>query len=342
MKKIFTITIVVIIALFTFSTLFAKKRTDKNRPSWLTNPYSKYPENRYLAVIGEGDSRAKAEANATANLSKIFETVVKSEETVQERYLEISSPNSAESSTMTDISQNISLTSNKTLFNVQYGDSFTDKLGKTYVLAYLDRNETGRIYLERIEENADKIMFFIRSSTETEDVLKKYAYLSAAQVVTRINTELLEQLQIVSPLSKATVMLEYDTNQLTIQAKEAAENLKFSISIENDSDNKITPVLSDLLTCYGFIVNSDGDIKINGSIEIEPVNLKREEQFVRWILNLNVQNSDGSTLISHSQSGREGHVNLSEAVARAYRTADRDIRNDFNKKLLQFFDNLTK
>ena len=49
-------------------------------PGWVANPKTLYPENQYLATVGEGDTRRAAENAADANLARIFEAHIESDE----------------------------------------------------------------------------------------------------------------------------------------------------------------------------------------------------------------------------------------------------------------------
>ncbi|MCB5230678.1 MAG: LPP20 family lipoprotein [Candidatus Cloacimonas sp.] len=342
MKKSLLFLIVLCFALSVQTNLSAKRIKASKDPEWVTNPYSKYSEDRFLVAIGEGDNRGAAEAKAAANLAKIFETEVTSEEVYVERYQEIVKGSSTTHSEFSDLSQDVSITTNQTLYNVQYAENYTNKLGRTFVLAYIDRLKTGNIYTQKIEQNAERINAFIKSSENTDNYLKKYAYLNAALLIASVNKPIIEQVQIISIAHHNSLVLNYNYNDLFMLTKEVAQKVHFSLSISNDDENRLCSIISDIITGYGFVVSDKGDLKIVGDVDIESVDLKRREKFVRWNLNLNLESNDGVTLITHSQRGREGHLNYPEAVSRAYRAIESEIRLEFNKKLMKYFDNLTK
>jgi hypothetical protein len=311
-----------------------------NKPEWLINPQSRYPQGMYLVAIGEGDNRRRAEADAARNLAKIFETKVETEELFRERYQEIVSESSVQSEISTDIDSSIALSASQTLYNIQYADSYTDELGRVSVLAYIDRHKTADIYMDKISNHSDQIRIFLEQAERTESLLHEYAYRSAATVISTANETLLEQLQVIAPDYKAMLMLDYDHNELLLETRKLAQNISFSVTIVDDHDQDLCSVVRDMLTGHGFVIDETGDVKIKGEVVVENVDLQRPEKFVRWHLNLEMQDDQGNTLISHSQRGREGHVNQSEAVARAYRALEREIRQEFNRKLFSYFDKL--
>lgn len=345
MKRIITLTLIYFITVTCILSALSSRKdpTDKNsKPQWLSNPQSQYPEQLYLVAIGEGDNRGRAEADAAANLAKIFETRVQSEELLQERYREIVSDQSYQAQTESDIDKTISLTADQTLYNIQYAESYTDNLGRVYVLGYIDRHRTADIYMDMIDRHNQGVLFYNNRAAETDQILTKYAYKSAASVISTANETLLEQFKIIAPDYKEMIKLDYDHNTLLYETRSLAQNLRFKISLDNDKDGRLYSVLADMLTNNGFTVTNDGDIAIDGVILLEEVDLQRTEKFMRWHLALHMKDPQGQTLITHSERGREGHINQTEAVARAYRTMEREIRQQFNRKLFAYFDNLVK
>ena len=151
MKKVLLVSI--LLTLLLSCAVQAKSKRKNIKPEWLTNPKSLYPEQMYLTAIGEGDSRTDAEQNAAGNIAKIFESVVKTDETIRQRYQELITENDINYNDMTDIQKNVNIKSKQTLYNLQFGESFTDNIGKVHVLAYLNRTLTADIYEEKIMKN---------------------------------------------------------------------------------------------------------------------------------------------------------------------------------------------
>jgi|SRR5690554_658951 len=319
-----------------------RNNNDNNRPEWLNNPQTRYPEGMYLVAIGVGDSRGQAESAAAANLAQIFETRVEAEQLVQERYRELVSEDSQESEMITDIDRSVSTTASQTLYNIQYADSYTDNLGRVHVLAYIDRHKTADIYMDKIESHNEKIKLLLEQADSSDSPLQRYSYTSAALVISTANENLLDQLQIIAPDYKAMIQLDYNHNEIQLTARNLANNLEFKITLDNDRNRRIETVLADILNNQGFVVTDRADIEIAGEIQLEEVDLQRPEKFVRWHLSLNMKDAEGLGIVSHSQRGREGHINHDEAIARAFRSMEREIQLEFTRKLFSYFDNLVK
>ncbi|MBW6516716.1 MAG: LPP20 family lipoprotein [Candidatus Cloacimonetes bacterium] len=343
MKKITLITILLLLVFIgCISALSARRDVNRQneRPQWLINPQSLYPESMYMIAIGEGDNRSRAEADAAANLAKIFETRVEAEEIYQERYKEMISERSLQAEILTDIDRSVALSASQTLYNIQYAESYTDDLGRTYVLAYIDRHRTADIYMNMIENHNQRIVSYLDRAENSDYILHRYAYWSAATVISTINEDLLSQLQIIAPDYRSMIMLDYDHNELLLDTRNLAHNLKFKINQQNDEHKRIYSVISELLTSHGFTIDEEGEVTIDYEVLLEDVDLQRTEKFVRWHLNIHMNDGEGRMVITHSQRGREGHINQPEAVARAYKAMEREIRQDFNRKIFSYFDKL--
>jgi hypothetical protein len=342
MKKNIIMSLVLILATVCCVSALSARRSTDTSPEWLANPQARYPQQMYITAIGEGDNRSRAEANAASNLARIFEVEVETTELFTERYQEIVSEEDFSATTETDIDRSVALTASQKLYNIQFADSHTDNLGKVYVLAYIDRHKTGDIYVEMINDHAARITGLISRAEHADSSLQKYAFLSKASVLSSANELLLSQLQIIAPDYRNFIELGYRHQDLVIQTRESAQNLNFNIDVANDNAGKIHSVIADMLTGIGFTLTENGEILVNGEITLETVDLGRKESFVRWHLTLNMFDAGGNIVVTHAQRGREGHINESEAVARAFMIMEKEVRNEFKVKLFSYFDNLVE
>ncbi|MCK4312950.1 MAG: LPP20 family lipoprotein, partial [Candidatus Cloacimonetes bacterium] len=243
MKKI----LLVVLMLIILFTLQAKKKKVKP-PAWLENPKAVYSEQMYLSAIGEGDSRREAENIAAGNLSKIFESKVKTDETVVQRYMELTKGDEFTYEDQTDVTKSVNIQSEQTLFNIQFAESYTNEMGRVFVLAYLNRMKTAEIYGEKINKNTESVTYFTKLCDGSDDPMMKYAAMSAASAVGMSNEVLLEQLGIIFPTSKEMLEINYNYNDLMKKTAEVAKQLSFKIDIKNDTENKISILVEELLT----------------------------------------------------------------------------------------------
>lgn len=334
--------IVIILALIVVFACSVQAKTAKGgKPQWLQNPKLVYPENRYLTAVGSGDTRSAAEDMAAGNLAKIFEANITADQTVSERYYELMSAEKSEYEQQTNIRKNVNVRSQQTLFNVQFAESYTDNLGQVHVLAYIDRLKTAGIYEEKIADNSTRIKYFVKQAQASSDILQKYAFYSAANVIIARNQTLIQQLAIISPVSKDVLELNYNPQEIKTQFTQTAQKIKFQIEIINDRENKITSLVKEILTDMGFVVGTPPLLKASGSLEIVPTDLKRQNLiFVRYELQLEIIDNNFQTLVTINDKGREGHISETEAEARAVMTIENKIKRELRDKLNSYFDRM--
>jgi hypothetical protein len=309
------------------------------RPSWMDNPHRKYPLKYYIAAVGEGDSLSDAQSVAAGNLAKIFKTDIDVEERLEERYFElIGDKNSYQEKTK--FNRNVRINSSMSLVNIQYAESYKDETGRIYALAFINRAKTAAIYKTRLAENNKRTVAFVDLAGSSVPSVR-YAAISAAEAVSRGSQLMLEQLDVLSPSIKKSVVMSYKHDDLARRLAEAAAMVHFSIDITNDEDGKTKGALESLITEMGFVIDSKGEFSIKGSLTFEDTDLKRGDlAFIRYKVKLDLIDIGGQTVVSISKQGREGHISKKEARARCVRTIESLIDHNFRIKMQKYFDEL--
>ena len=311
-------------------------------PSWVSNPREKYPDSDYLVAVGSGDTRRDAEEAAASSLSMIFESAIKAENTLVERYKELSSAAGESLEKQSESGKNITISSNQTLYNIQYGEGYTDEKGTTYVVAYLERSPTAEIYKTKIGVNAGQIRYYLDRSGSSPTVPLKYAYLNAAAVIGKINRSLRDQLVIILPGENEKLALGYDDNALMTAWAAMTKKVVFSVAVGGEAGGKVADFIKKSLSAQGFVVGGDPVFSLKGESSIENVYLQSPQKFVRWTYTLQLSGEAGETLATLTENGREGHVTQEEARARAYRTMGEKIGLSLPRELARYFDGLVK
>ena len=315
----------------------------QEKPLWIDDPSSTYPTSKYLTAVGSGDTRKAAENAASANLSQIFKATIKAEQTVNERYKELfSAPNQSTFEGQTDITKNVTISTDQTLYNVQYAVSFSDNLGRTYVLAVLERNSTAEIYRQKIQDNEKMMLRYIEQYEKSTEPIARFANINAAKVFSDINESLRQQLVIILPGSSSGQQSTYDAVKVNTMVSDAVKKLPFSISITGDTENRVNAILKEMLSEMGFVVSNKGVLTISGDVGFQEIDLKRPEKYVRWNYKLSVVEPSGTTIVSLTENGREGHMTFDEAVNRALRTMKQKVKTNLSKEINKYFDAMVK
>ena len=313
------------------------KTTGGGVPDWVTNPKSAYPENRYLVALGEGDTRRAAENMADAHLARIFESHIKSDEHLVDQSRE--TQNTFERNT--DFTTDINILSSQTLFNIQHAEAWQDGRGRIHAVAYLDRRETASIYRDKIHEQTALVNFLQAQTEQTHDQLKKYATLRSALRHANANQLLLQQLKVIHPPSIPDTTPSYSISKLRKAFADTARKISVEITLTGDTSQRLQSVLEELVTHYGFVIGSPATLTITGKVSVSDTGQRTADLvFVRYALLLQIKGQNGDTLISLSEKGREGHVSLSEARVRSFRTLENTIRPKVKQRLDTYFDSL--
>ncbi|MCD6180792.1 MAG: hypothetical protein J7K89_00230 [Candidatus Cloacimonetes bacterium] len=336
MRKILLITLSLL--LMACAVQAKKKKGKSGPPKWLDNPQAVYAPSQFLSALGEGDSRSEAEAMASGNLAKIFEQTVTADETFMQRYDELTQGSNSSVSMENSVIKNVNVQAGQTLMNIQFGESYTDNMGRVHVIGYLDRLKTGELYEGRINDNAAQIAFFYKKATSSQDAIERYSAMNAAASFVVATDVLLKQLDIISPTSKEFLELGYNGNEIKQQAAELARDISFSINISGDDEGKVAIAVKELMTDYGFVVAPKGLLSTSGTIVMEETDLKRNNVvFVRYDLQLLLKDASGKTIVALDETGREGHTSFTEAKARAYKYLTKKIKKKFKSKLDAYF-----
>lgn len=309
-------------------------------PAWYSNPASVYPDNLYISAVGSGSSRRNAEADALGALSQVFRAEVTVDQSMQERYRELAGASGTLSQTEIEMTQSIDIRSSQTLLNVQYGDSFTDERGRVHVIGYIERAPTARVYSELIAKNGAQVASFTAQARAGTDLLRRYAYLSAAAVVATNNEVLRDQLRIISPAAGLAVRVPYNYDQLLQERADVAAQVTTSIALEGDAGGRIDGAVRRALSQERFPVAASGVLAVRGQVRMESVDLNPQFKTVRWHLNLQLVDPNGVTLVTMDRQERASGINDDAARAFAYNDITKAIEADFVAEIRRYFDRL--
>lgn len=313
-------------------------------PEWVTDKDSAYPPEKYLAEVGEGDSLNGAKANAAGAIAQIFKTRVKVDSTIRTRYTEITGGegDSLGMVMSTEADQKIGQSAEESLSNLRYGESWTDSMGRVYVVAYLDRAETGNLYRRKIMDNDQRVVELMKRAGTQTDALRRYAFLDAALVFAEVNNTLVEQLDIINMPMARSVVHPYKLGELRASSADQAASLMIRVEAAGDPSGRIAAVLSDWVTGKGFTVNEKGDMFLAAVMSLAPVKLNNNYENLNWELNVNLLNSTGYPAVSMSKSERSSGISKSAAESRAYadmaEVITRDFDREFNRYLKAFLE----
>jgi len=309
----------------------ASTKAEKGLPEWIENPNTRYHEALYLTAVGSGSSREDAKRDALASLSNIFSVDVSFDRRIIEAYTESRKGKDIDVDHSINLLTNSALKSENRLINARDGETyFDDKTGTFYVLVFINRTETEPLYLDEIEKNDEITEEYYYLARGTDDKLEKFIYLKKAFQVASINEGLRQVHLIISqmddtpipPISKQKLEMEFSLLSKRIIAK---------IRVTGEFQDEFAGFLREVIQKTGFTTGRENeDLTIKANLNIEPIDLPRKEEFVRWRVLIDVHNAmTGNTMETFTKEGREGHVSREAARSRALRTVQEIIMNEF-------------
>ena len=312
----------------------------KGEPAWLQDKGSLYPEDKFLAEIGEGNSLNGAKDNAKTSLARIFRNTIIVDSNITTRYNDLSDgENILDSSMETSVDESITQLSNETLINVHFGENWTSPLGKVYIIAYIDRAETAQIYRQRIERDSERAAYFIDKSGTEDDLVRRYGYLDAAMVMDAQISSKRDQLEIINSPFARMIMLPYEPEELHSLHADTAKQMLFSVTIDGDEQGKLEDMVTQVLTDRGFTVGDGaGRLAVTGRMMIEEVTLANDYKNVRWNLFMEMRNEAGDVIATMEEKKRESAISYDEARARSYRAMEKALQKNFIGALEDYFD----
>lgn len=333
MKKTFFLPMILFILLWSLAGCISLHGT----PDWVENPKNVYPDSQYLVAVGEGDTRRAAENSAQANLARIFEAHIESDE----RLLDQTHENGKTFERSTAFTTDINILSSQTLHNIQHAEAWRDKFGRIHAIAYLDRRETATIYRSKIDEKTTRVHFLLAQAEQTDDLLKKFASLRAAAQAATENSVLLGQLKVIHSPSVAGSTPGYSANKIRKNLVDTAKRIRVNIEVTGDDNKRMTAVIEELITRYGFVGGTPAVLQVQGRVDVTDTGERTADLvFVRYELVVQIKDTAGSMLVSVNNKGREGHISLEAARIRSFRTLENTIKSTGAARLDAYFDSL--
>lgn len=306
-------------------------------PDWVANPKTAYPERGYLVAVGAGDTRRTAENAAAANLSRIFEARIQS----NERLLDQSHETNDDLVRTTDFTADINIVSAQTLYNIQHAEAWRDDNGRYHAVAYLERRSTAAIYRDKIDEQTSRVNYLLANAANESNVLKKYSTLRAAYRHAVQADGLLKQLDVIHPPSMHDATPSYSMNKLCEELVDAARLIKVAVTVVGDDEKRMTATLQEFVTGYGFMVGKPAVLNMLAKVDVTDTGERTSDLvFVRYELMLQIRNANGDVLVTVRDKGREAHKTLEQARTRSFRTLENAIKANGAQLLDSYFDSL--
>ncbi|MBT6325982.1 MAG: hypothetical protein HOJ35_08430 [Bdellovibrionales bacterium] len=289
---------------------YGERRNSFKTPEWVNNSEANCSKQQICAV-GSGSGYMNASSTARAEIGKIFETEVKSNQYVStnsegEEYFD---------STLEEISEEI-------LQGVIIKESYEDsKDGTIFALAALDKRMTAKLIRKKINELDEKISALYIEGTR--------ASLNKILKIFKVRNKLNQRFHIVQGhflKSKIT------TSQILEKKRVKAKNnilVKYSLSVPKSLHKELSLLIEKILLENDYqVVNSKSHFSLHGEITSNKLHMN-VKGFQKYKLSFNIT--------SKNKSGQKlGVLNFSQVkIGRSFEQASELFMNDLYSHLIE-------
>ena len=329
----------------------------KSPPTWTIGESEEFPSKQYLVGVGEGISRTVAEERAYAAVARIFEANIEAQSRDSESYSIEEKNGTANTTRQLTLDHVTQVSTNKILNNVTVLDTWNQPEKKQfYVLAGMDRSKAEKALRDQISEWDQTIDKEVTEGRTAENKLSKIRGYKRAIKYLNLRDDANRKLQIVR-IDGSGVAAFYRLEELKRELEHYLMNeLLVRIKIESKEETQIRRALLEGLSREGLLsvshesksssskesTNStngaEADLLIQGTAKLWKVDLPDPLfVYVRWCSDIQVIEQAKQRIVGIvSRSGREGHITLDEANARASKVMQAAVTSDVARTLSLF------
>ena len=251
-----------IFVLLSFFTALSFAKPQEEKPAWIDNLNTIYPDSLYIAKLGKAQGAAKlnavlAQENADNNVAEYLNVTIRSETVSKTNYETKIEAGKLSTSETKDNSRIIQTSVNMTLSGLSHTDAWYNKKEKTwYCVAYVSRDKAYEAYKPTVTDGRNKFLALYEKAEAEKDYLKKCIILRKAQ---NEGKDFLNSYNFAILLNKQITENDFykdRENLATIPAriKELVLKSSINITVENDYASNVYSSIANSLSEIGFRV----------------------------------------------------------------------------------------
>jgi hypothetical protein len=317
--------------------------TKGKRPVWVNGDSIQYPSSKYLTGVGYGPDRKSAEDKARAEIAKIFFSKIDSRTRSYQDYLQTTSQGKSKIEETFSIEEITKVSSQKVLSGVRishvYHETGTESM--FYALAVLNREQSAKILRDKIGELDRDIKGILANANRAEDMLTKVKYLKRSIQEHILREAYDAELRIVSR-SGGGVSPPVSFTELKSKLESVLlRDFLIGVAVSGSRANEIQDALVQGLNRQGFAISEDlsrANVIVRGTVKIRPLDRGTSEwKYVQWRTHFDMVDKRGESVFgSVNKSGREGHLNLTQAENRAVRKIQKALTTEIAEEMKRY------
>lgn len=330
MKK----TVISFILSFVLAACFAKSNPE---PTWVKNYRTVYPNSEYLVQRGSGDTAEKARTDATAALSRYFQTNVNAN--LSTTMSSVTTGNSISEQTV--VVDEVNVQSQVEFFGLEYTEPYFNKEDKKwYCLVYMNREEAWTQYKPQIEIKKNTFNGLYKNLEKETDSFSK---LNQCSKVWNAGKELLEKLEygrIINPEKESVYEKERTLiSEIPVIYEQAKQNCSIYIQLNTDYNRMISTAVSTVFSESGFTVSKNrNDASYTAEIFIDENISGSEPLSIKPVVNLKLVNKENKSVFSYEVMSGEKSIGytLESAQKKSYPKLTKELEEGIKQKFSDF------
>jgi hypothetical protein len=319
-------------------------------PGWVTDKEKTFPDREWLCVVESAQDRQSAQSAAMNALARVFKTDISGITVAFQQFSQVVNDDGgrkiAAFQESKDFAQEVAVGTNVTgLIGIQT-DVWTANDGRVYANARMNRQQCGARYAAMINENLAVIKSLKEEAVRFPGTFDAYEALNFAADVALITDNFRHILSVLDPDASGRTFDYGNAEAVRTLAQNAARSIVITIKVEGDVNNRINRAFASFFSSRGFRTNTSGSgsYLLSAELELEDISAGNQRNyFSRYVLNVSVENKDGTEVFSYSGNGRQGHTTQSEARQRAIRAAETSIgETEFAEEFDRYLRSLLK
>lgn len=352
-RKLKRLTAVAAVLFIVATALSGCARWSRSQPAWVDGTSPQYPSDQYLLGIGQADSAPAAAERAYGAVAKVFKAEVSIQSRDWESFLLLEKRGRPSTERRLTLDQVTRVSTDKVLENVRILDTWVDRRsGIHYAMAGMNRAQAETAMLERIADLDSRVETEIKESRRTSDKLARVRNLRRAVKDLVLREAYNADLRIIRTSGRG-VDPSYRVAELTAELEQfLAASLVTGVEVTGEQAESVRRAVMEGLVREGLPVtarqlgpgepgssDTDGakapELLVKGTVQLwEATVPDRQFRFVRWCSDFVIVETATQRVVGAlSKSGREGHVTVGEAMAKAVRVMQQEVTSELAKAI---------
>ena len=316
------------------STLYAKakKNEAQTAPIWVTDEGRNklFPKSEYLTATAYGSSDSDAKAKAAQEINGTIKSSIESNVT-SEYYASESGGNVT---SRKSISENVDITADNTLFQLEYTVPFySPDYGMYVCVAYINRAKAFTTVKPKLDKALSLFPKTYKAALEVEDTFEKILAIQNAQNLLKEFYEVYDFALVVAP-DKTQSYASVDTlgSASFVKVNELKNEIAITVQVEGDSNNQIYDKITEAFTSRNFIVVKNGAYDYKAKVTVSTAISETQETYQTYpSISVEVLSGANTKYSFSKQLGKVAGFDEATAVRRSYQNLCKAIEEEFLK-----------